>query len=263
MASNNYEKDKRDYTEMDETTENSDGGAQMNNRYPTRSGIQPADQELPFDISTSQVEDYIQRKLNVVVNGMRRNGLYKGNDIDVRVITVEMGSKFVPFTVVLPMSVLKERKNRQKDELDIFNPKDRDETANLYDPIMRMFSSYLYNKEDGEAFYSPDWRRERGVSTTTSAVLKRNRLPKVQKLNNGSMEAITFLIDPIRVFYDMLIMENNTSNFHIEIRNWQKIRSGEFKYEVKRVINKKKGKKGNGSNNLADEVNRKMRGFNK
>ena len=229
----------------------------------TRAGLVPSMDELPYDITTTIVEEYVQRKLNVVVNGMRQNGLYNGNDIDVRVITVEMGSKFVPFTVVLPMNVLKEKRKRQKDELTIFNPKDSDETANLYDPIMKMFSSYLYNKADGEAFFSQDWRRERGVSTTTSAVLKRNRLPRVQKLNNGSMEAITFLIDPIRVFYDMLIMEDNNANFRIEIKNWQKIRSGEFKYEVKRVLNKKKNKKGNGGNNIADEINRKMRGFNK
>ena len=77
------------------------------------------------------------------------------------------------------------------------------------------------------------------------------------------MEAITFLVDPVRVFYDMLVFDNNNTNFRIEIRSWQKIRSGEFRYEVRRIINKKKGKKGNGGNNIADEINRKMRGFNK
>ena len=232
-----------------------------NEIYKTRAGIQPSEQELPFSITTTDVEQYMQRKLNVVVNGMRQNGLYKGEDIEVKVITVEMGSKFVPFTVVLPMNVLKDKKRHPKDELSIFNPKDSDATVNIYDPIMRMFASYVYDKADGEAFYSADWRRARGVSTTTSAVLKRNRLPRVQKLNNGSMERVTFLIDPIRVFHDMLMMENNNANFSINVENWQKIRSGEFRYDIKRVVNKKKGKKG--GNSFADELNRKMRGFNK
>ena len=232
-----------------------------NDIYQTRAGIQPSEQELPFSITTADVEQYMQRKLNVVVNGMRQNGLYNGEDIEVKVITVEMGSKFIPFTVVLPMNVLKDKRRHPKDELSIFNPKDSDATVTIYEPIMKMFASYVFDKADGEAFFSADWRRARGVSTTTSAVLKRNRLPRIQKLNNGTMERVTFLIDPIRVFHDMLMMNDNNTNFRVEIDNWQKIRSGEFRYDMKRVINKKKGKKG--GNNFADELNRKMRGFNK
>ena len=229
--------------------------------YKTRAGIVPSEQELPFSITTSQVEEYLQRKLNVVVNGMRQNGFYNGEDIDVRVITVELGSKFIPFTVVLPMNVLKDkRKQRHNDEPSIFNPKDSDGTVAIHDSIAKMFSSYTYDKSDGEAFFSADWRRARGVSTTTSAVLKRNRMPRVQKFG-GNMEMVTFLIDPIRVFHDMLMMDNNNANFMIEIDNWQKLRSGEFKYDMRRVVRKKKGKKG--GNDIADEINRRMRGFNK
>ena len=125
-----------------------------------------------------------------------------------------------------------------------------------------MFSSYTFDKADGEAFFSSDWRRARGVSTNTSSILKHNRLPRIQKLNNGSMERVTFLIDPIRIFHDMLVMDTNNTNFKIEIKDWQKIRSGEFRYDMKRVLNTKKNKKG-GGNSFADELNRKMRGFNK
>jgi hypothetical protein len=233
-----------------------------NEIYKTRAGIRPSEKELPFSITTADVEEYLQRKLNVVVNGMRKDSNYTGEDIEVKVITVEMGSKFIPFTVVLPMSVLTNKRKRQpKEELSIFNPKDSDATVTIYEPIMRMFSSYTFDKADGEAFFSSDWRRARGVSTTTSAVLKRNRVPRVQKLNNGTMERVTFLIDPIRVFHDMLVMDDNATNFRIEIDDWQKIKSGEFRYDMTRVVSKKKGKKG--GNNFADELNRKMRGLNK
>lgn len=230
--------------------------------YKTRAGITPSEQELPFSVTTSQVEEYLQRKLNVVVNGMRQNGFYHGEDIDVRVITVELGSKFIPFTVVLPMNVLKDKRKqrRNNDEPSVFNPKDSDGTVAIHDSIAKMFSSYTYDKSDGEAFFSADWRRARGVSTTTSALLKRNRVPRVQKFG-GNMEMVTFLIDPIRVFHDMLMMDNNNANFMIEIDNWQKLRSGEFRYDMRRVVRKKKGKKG--GNDIADEINRRMRGFNK
>ena len=232
-----------------------------NDIYRTRAGIQPSEQELPFSITTIDVENYLQRKLNVVVNGMRQNGIYNGEDIDLNVVTVEMGSKFIPFTVVLPMSVLKEKKYRPKGELSIFNPKDSDATVNIYEPIIKMLSSYSYDAADGKAFFSADWRRARGVSTTTSNILKRNRLPRIQKFNNGSMERVTFLIDPIRVFHDMLVMDGNNTNFRVDIENWQKIKSGEFRYDVKRVTTKKKKHKG--GKGLADEINQRMRSLNK
>ena len=233
-----------------------------NEIYKTRAGIMPSEKELPFTITTTDVEQYLQRKLNVVVNGMRKEGNYTGEDMEIRVITVEMGTKFIPFTVLLPMNVLKERRKRPKEELSIFNPKDSDNTVVMHDPIARMLASYTFDKADGEAFFSSDWRRARGVSNSASSTLKHNRLPRVQKLNNGSMERVTVLIDPIRVFHDMLVMEDNNANFRIEITDWQKIRSGEFRYEVNRVINSKKNKKG-GGNSLADELNRKMRGSGK
>jgi hypothetical protein len=157
------------------------------------------------------------------------------------------------------MSVLKDKQRRRpNDEPSIFNPKDSDGTVAIYDSIAKMFSSYTYDKADGEAFFSADWRRARGVSTTTSAVLKRNRVPRVQKFG-GNLETVTFLIDPIRVFHDMLVMKNSTANFMIDINNWQKLRSGEFRYDMTRIIRKKKGKKNNGDDNIADEINRMMR----
>ena len=230
-----------------------------NDMYKTRAGIQPSEQELPFSITTADVEQYLQRKLNVVVNGMRQNNQYSGDDIDVKVVTMEMGSKFIPFTVVLPMSVLKDKKRQPKNELSVFNPKDSDATVPIYDPIAKMFSSYTFDKADGDAFFSQDWRRARGVSTNNSAVLKSNRLPKIRRFNHGNMEKVIFLIDPIRVFHDMLTMDNNPTNFRIEIENWQKIRAGEFRYDMKRVINKKKGKKGGDTDIFVNELNNKMR----
>lgn len=231
----------------------------MASNYTTRAGLTPSENELPYSITTSDVKGYLQKKLNAVVNGMRKNGQYNGENIEVDIITVEMGNNFVPFTVVLPTTVLKQyNKPRRNNELSIFNPKDNDQTVNIMDPIIRMFGSYTFDKADGEAFFSADWRRARGVSTTTSAILKTNRTPRLTRLANGSLERVTFLIDPIRVFHDMLTVDGNNTNFKVDIKNWQKIRSGEFRYDVMRVISKKKGKKG--GHNFADELNRQMRG---
>lgn len=235
-----------------------------NEIYKTRAGLTPSEKELPFSITTSDVEQYLQRKLNVVVNGMRQDPdiKYTGEDIEVKLVTVEMGSNFIPFTAVFPMNIVKSKPRRPKDELSIFNRKDEDETVVIYEPIAKMISSYMFDKSDGEAFFSVDWRRARGVSTNRSSTLKHNRVPRIQKFNNGNMERVTVLIDPIRIFHDMLVMENNNTNFRIEIKDWQKIRSGEFRYDMKRVLNSKKNKKG-GGNDFVDELSRKMNSFGK
>ena len=65
------------------------------------------------------------------------------------------------------------------------------------------------------------------------------------KTQKGSVDRVIFLIDPIRVFHDMLVMDDNPSNFHIEIVNWNKIRQGEYKYDVLRVLNKKNKNRNN------------------
>ena len=235
------------------------------NNYETRAGLTPSVNRLPYVITTSIAEEYLQKKLNVVVNDSRRSGIYTGDDITLRLVTVEMGSKFVPFTVVLPTDVLvqsqKKRQNNNRNELSVFNPRENDGTANVIKPIMSFFASYMYDKSDGDAFYSPDWRRARGVSTTISAVLKSNRLPKITRFDRGQMEKVTFLIDPVRVFFDMLKIDGLPSDYRIDIVDWQKQKSGEYRYAVERVLNREK-KKGKGGNNLADQLSRKMRGLN-
>ena len=238
--------------------------ASNENNVKTRAGILPSEQELPFAISTEDVKNYLQRKLNVVVNKMRQEGLYNGEDIELNITTIEMGSKFIPFAVVLPLTVLKERRKtkNQKEELSIFNPKENDATVVMHDHIHKLFTVYMYDKGDRKSFSGTDWKRARGVSNTVAPVLQRNCIPRVQKFNNGNMERVTFIIDPLRVFHDMLVMENNNANFFIEISDWKKMSAGNFMYYMKRILHNSK-KKNKGGNNYVDELTRKMRGYNK
>ena len=234
-----------------------------NDSYVTRAGLVPSDQSLPYSITTTDVENYLQDKLNTVVAELRQKGEFKGEDPSLEVVSVEMGSKFIPFTVVLPMSILRDRVvNKQPNTLEILNQKSNDATANIIPAIGKMLSSYTYNKKDCDAFYSPDWRRARGVSHSAASTLKKNVRPTVTRFNNGNMSKVTIIIDPVRIFYDMMFIKNNPADFTVDIYDWQKIRTGEFRYDVYRVRNKKKNKN-KGGNNFADELNRKMKGFSK
>ena len=250
-----------------------------NEIYKTRAGIQPSEQpseqELSFCITTSEVEQYLQRKLNATVNGMRQNGLYKGDDIKLKVITLEIGSKFRPFIVLLSMNALafSDRNYNHKDDISIFHPKKSDSTAIMFTPLMKLFSQYsfqaylCYNDDTDEEpfyeykpiFYDDEWRQRHGVSLLCIELLNQHRLPRVHKhkFKTGNKECISFIIDPIRAFQDMLIVEGDSSCFNVDIYDWQKICAGEFRYDVNRVTHKKNGKQS--SNNFAGELSRKWK----
>lgn len=215
-----------------------------NNSFNTRAGLRPSEKELPFQISTSDVTNYLSQRLDALTKTMATPV-----DIELSVASVEAGSKFVPFTVVLsPNAIVSKKYNTSnEDEPSIFRPNDNDGAVRLLEPVAKLLAVYSYDKCDGEAFFSADWRRARGVSTNGSAILKKNRTPRLMKFktNKGTFDRVIFLIDPIRVFHDMLVMDDNPSNFHVEIVNWNKIRQGEYRYDVLRVLNKKNKNRNN------------------
>lgn len=235
----------------------------MANEFITRSGLRPNDEELPFVITTSDVEKYLQTKVDTILETMHRDGKRRDlNHIDVRVYTTEAGSRFVPFIVVLPLDVLEGNKRASNSEPSIFNPKSDDRTATMINEFYHLFAGYIFNRDDEKCLFSDEhWRRERGVSRQTSDMLKSMRRPKVSTLGprDNRVQAVMFLIDPIRIFHDMLIISSRSSEFRINITGWKKIKNGEFDYVVKRTENDgKHGKKKKVE--WADELNRKMRG---
>lgn len=242
----------------------------MASELKTRSGLMPNETALPYSITTSKVESYLQSKVDVLLNRMaeeRRKRREKRDDddedlpvVNVKVYTTEAGKSFLPFVVILPTDVLEQKnKNTRKKMASIFDTKNEDGTANMRKEFYELFKSYVYNKSDEEAFFSDVWRRERHVSRETSPVLKSLRTPKITSMDNGKLQVVSFMIDPIRVFHDMLVSEDDRRNFKIEVVNWQKIQTGEYRYDIKRVINKGKNKQ-KYKDTLAAELNRKMLG---
>lgn len=224
--------------------------------YNTRAGLQPSMKELPYDISTKDVENYLQQKLNVVVGDMRKKGEYRGDDINVKLITMEVGNDFVPFAIILPPSILKERQKTRNNELGIFAPKQFDITRAIYNPIGQFLKAFAYNKEDSRAFISQEWRRRSGVSGQKAGMLKKYSNPVIDNYNNGKMETITMFIDPVRVFYDMLKMDDYPTAYKVSIRKWNRIKNGEYNYKVYRVLDT--AKKNKQSDDVYSAVYRKM-----
>lgn len=231
----------------------------MASEIKTRAGINPNESALPYSITTSAVESYLQKKVDVLCNRMAKENGGKAEEINVRLYTTEAGKTFLPFVVILPMDVLVQRNKQKKKMASIFDTKSEDGTAMMRPELHELFKSYVYNKDDEAAFFSDDWRRQRHVARETSPALKSLRTPKVTTLNNGQIKAVSFMIDPLRIFHDMLESDDDRRSFKVEVVDWQKIQTGEYRYDLKRVINKNKNKQ-KYKDTLAAELNRKMLG---
>lgn len=228
----------------------------------TRAGLTPVENEVPYAITTEQAEEFLQQKIEAVVKMMNNNGANVTDDIKIMMFTSRCSKKFMPMMLLMPTSVLKGKKEKKnQDELDMFNPESSEKLAKMKDPIWNLVKCYIYDNSDEAAFFSNAWRQALGVSLKTSHVLKANRLPKIQKFNKGQNEFVACLIDPVRLFHDMLEdVNNNSAKFNVYIGQVDQIKSGNYKYEVYRTITKNKNKNKSYEDKIAWELNQRLNG---
>ena len=180
-------------------------------QFKTKSGLKPDDNGLPFSISTSQVETYLQQRVDVVTEHA------KTNKVEIKVYTTEPGKLFAPFVVVLPTSVLQDRnQSSEDDEPSIFTPNKSSRKLRLRPELYHLFKLYIYDEYDEKAFFSNEWKNKLGVRSDASAALKRLRVPALNK--SGDTEVVMFLLDPLRIFHDMLKMDDNRQ-YRISIKS--------------------------------------------
>lgn len=219
----------------------------------TKAGIQPTQTELPFVISTSDAERFLQNKFNLL------RGELGGTQVSL--FTTEVSKKFLPFMLLLPTSVMQGNNHKQGGgELSIFKPDQSDSRVELKKEVYATIAPYVFNKADEQAFFSPDWKREREVSSSMSNKLKYTRTPHIQKYNNNKVQFVAMLIDPIRLFHDMLSNPDVNEQFRISIRSVEKVKTGEYRYDVTKMAHVPKKSNKNYDEILANEINRKMRG---
>lgn len=226
----------------------------MVNGIKTRAGIAPSNKALPFSVTTSDVEEYLQKRVDAMVKASQ--GKVKG--CSVKVYSTESGRNFIPFVVVLPTDIILNKAKKADDEMEyIFNQKNDDVNVSIDQSYYKLFSSYTYDRNDEDAFFSDDWRRRAGVYKQTAYTLKKLRTPKVMTFSGTKV--ILFMIDPLRVFHDMVVSEDDKRDFLIDITNIKKMETGKFRYDFKREISdSRKGKKY--QKTVIEELNYRMKG---
>lgn len=231
--------------------------------FQVRAGLEPCQKDMAFNITTTEVQQYIQKKINVVVQ--KFNPELSGK-VNITVYTTEAGRRFFPFVVLLPKIVIDEEVEEANDKLPgIYQMNRQEQNSSIKEPIMKALSIYCYTNDDKNAFKSDDWRRRTGVSRSTAFFIMDMIKPKlITKIQD--VEFIQIIIDPVRVFHDMLKMEGDDKeskqDFYVEIRSWKKLKLGEYKYNVLRKIGSPSGK-GKGGKNYKQiqlqEINAKFR----
>ena len=236
----------------------------------TRSGKSPDDEKLPFSFSTTEIETYLQKKLDVALNAVAKANGEKADKIEVKLYTTEAGKPddkgfgFLPIMVILPLEALESRREQKKSAkmASIFDTKAEDGTASLKRAVYEVLSAYVFDKYDANAFKSNSWQREHHVSRETATYLINMRTPHVIRMNGGKTQVVGVLIDPVRILHDMTKIEGDNRNYHVNLYKYKKYHTGEYLYILDRVVKKSKGNKKYEAT-FADELNRKMRGFRK
>lgn len=228
----------------------------------TRAGLVPVlPSEVPYSITTAMAEDHLQRILNKVSAGARSMGA-NVPDITITLHTLECSKKFRPLFLMMPTSALAEssKNEKKKNEPSIFNTSNNGEqNAKLHKPLFEAIKPFLYTKGDVEAFTkSPNIRRTLRIDSYAAYNIKNFHMPKVQTFNNGRDEYVVVVIDPIRLFHQMLETDSDPKGgnrgYDVEIGLSENIRQGNFKYEVFKVFTNN-GKKKNKNKSDRDKVN--------
>lgn len=213
--------------------------------------VRQENEQPRFILSTTDVKEYLQLRLDMIVAGIRKSGeTYKDlPNIQVEVFGTQASDKYVPMLVILPPAVLVDESSNDTSSIPgIYFNRDEDSHMQLIDEIGNFFKIYSFTKPDLKAFMSQNYLHAIGISTREAQKILNFSEPRyrvhVDKDGNNehNVDMVMFYIDPLRVFHEMLEIENDTRKFRIEITNIKKIRDTQYNYHIKKQYEGKKKK---------------------
>lgn len=216
-------------------------------------GVDPENDEMSFKLTTDDVYKFLDERLGILLEKLRTTGKYNLPDSlsDFKVISIKAGKKYAPLILFLPTSLSekearKGKKNSNDDSVpEIYKVNENDGTQKMIYEFYQFFKMFMYTREDIDSFKSSQVRSTLGISNSLVPVLKQLSTPTIQPFGGKrgdvkSTNAILLMIDPIRVFHEMLVNKTNPNEqFKIFIDHVEKIKDSSFKYEITRKRQKK------------------------
>ncbi len=220
-------------------------------RIENRVGIAPIETVEKYHFTTEEVCTFLQNKLNVFTTAVRKEGR-DDEDVKITLSSVKFSKKFVPFLAILPENALNNNRRNAKDGKDgifsIFRNEDSESSGRLKQSVWAALMPYTYNKRERNQFRdSAQLRNVLQLSVADSRDVANLCPPKCKNLDKSN-EVCIFLIDPIKVFSDMVAAKDGSDRtkdhkpkYYIEIENeTTKISVTSYRYTVTKSPKKMK-----------------------
>ena len=205
----------------------------------TKANIQLSISEWTGTVTSSQIENYLQTKINEVVK--RRNDV----NIPIECYALQFNKTFAPLMVVLPLSTISgSRNNTNTSNFNVPKVFDnsnngqlsKNRTISLDSSVSKALSPYLYNKTDVLNFKHPQARQRLKISRQQSQQLIVYSKPRITKFNGNSKKVVILAVDPLKILYDMLKIPGDNRRFTYDITKVNKSTGGKCEYYIKRYL---------------------------
>jgi len=206
--------------------------------FLTRGGARPDISELSYHLSTSDMRVFLQKKLDEIADG---------DQVQIKLYSVDVGNNFIPFVAILPSTVLvDDKRNDNSDEnimkLDIDDTDSSSEKfIKMKEKYFKLISAYTYNKDERDSFKAENVMRLYGLNRTRAYNARKLMTPR--KFDKEG-DSVIVLLDPIKLFHSYLSINGDQRNFEVDVVGCKKKGNGEFSYHVKRKLSSGKNKKG-------------------
>jgi hypothetical protein len=96
--------------------------------------------------------------------------------------------------------------------------------------LCEVLYAYGYSKDERNGFFNNEWLIKHNISEKQAKLWKSYMVPR--RFVGEHFDHVGLNIDPIKVFHDMLVSQNNISDCYVIIKYCQKVQSGEFLYYI-------------------------------
>lgn len=215
----------------------------------SRTGIVPVETVEKYEITTAQVQDYLQKRINMFTSAGRNKGDANIEDIPISVTSIDFSKKFVPFMIILPEEAIAEKNNDGSNGTwKVFQDETAEASSQLVRHVWSAIVSYCYTKNDRKAFLnSPSLKKTLLLTGGTPNKIANHCSPKIIKASRDQKNAVC-LLDPIRVFSDIIRTSNSEVNkdgsprYLTIIEKVEKLSADNYKYTVIKEPKKSKDK---------------------
>lgn len=228
----------------------------------TRCKLRESKKKLQFDIRTEDVQKYLEGKFKFINDTLVSRGEKGVEPIPVTLRSLRIGKHFLPFIVLLPEAVL-DRASFNPNTPSVFRPEEDDDAVRIKPYYFKFLSNYMYSKDDINAFNSGNWKRAAGITSNGNLqILRRYSRPAIETMNtnNGKSVSVMVFLDPLKIFHEMLIDEDNRDQrFSVFIDGMQEVEDNNYVFTVSREVNKRSKEDLNQIQNILRQMQREAR----